>query len=689
MGLTAGDYLEGALFFFPLLALCAGAGWIALRRLLPALGGLVGALAWFLLTTTALLFSHLLPGVLTILTRGTALATAALILAGAFLLPRAPAPPPAAAPEGEPPSPWWSWALALAALAASAVAAIAYLWIRSTAVVDAVDAVTFHMPTVARWIQTGSVWGLNQFSPEFSNATYPQNGVAMQTAVALPWDSTFLVRYVNVPFVIATGVALWAIARELGAPSPTAMLAGAVGTALPAVAYPAMEQAQVDAPSLAWLAIGALFLLRWVRSRDARELVPAGLGLGLAFGTKWYDVVFVPLLVALCLAAVFWAGRRWSDVLRPAAVIGGLVALAGAFWLIRNWVETGNPIYPGRVAPLGITIFDAPVSRADRLAGFRVWDYITDVSIWRDWFVPAYKTQFGLAAPLALLAMPVAAVLAWRTQARRIVVVAFAAALLVLLYTRLPWTAYGPPGKPYLVGANARYAVPGLMAGLVLAAWVGGRAARLRPLVELALAVALADCLRRAYPGIHVRDALPALAAVGLVAALIALRGRIAPRVGRPAFALAAAALILLAALGTGEELRRRATLDSYAKHDPVFAWIDQHAPSGRRIGLTGVQSLRGINPPLAAFGPRLGNEVVYIGPFVRHTLQEYRDRDSWQAAARAGRYDAILVGLGFARELPPEQIAEVAWSRELGYTMVARSRRMALLANRNMLARP
>jgi hypothetical protein len=227
------------------------------------------------------------------------------------------------------------------------------------------------------------------------------------------------------------------------------------------------------------------------------------------------------------------------------------------------------------------------------------------------------------------------------------------------------------------------------MTGLVLAAWLAGAAGRLRAVVEVALLVALADCLHRAYPGVRARDVLPAIVAVAAAAALVVNRYRLVGALRRPAFAVAAALLVLLLIVGVGDELRRRAALDSYAKYDPVYSWIDEHAPSNAHVGLAGLASLRGIGPPLPAFGPRLGNDVEYVGPFVRHTLHEYNRRGPYQAAMRAGRYDLVIVGLGFAKELPPERIPEVGWTSELGYRMVARSRRLALLANRNMLARP
>lgn len=670
------DYLEGALFFFPMLALCAAAGWFAASRRLPGLARVELGLAWFVLTGVAILLAHLAPGILGVLTRATVLAAAALIALAASRTPRA-AGPAMAPPPASPAGPAWEWGIAGVGAAAALLGALAYLAKRSTSVIDAIDSLSFHLPAVARWIQNDSIWGLHQFTPDFSNATYPHNGLVMQLAAVLPWEDDFLVRFVNAPFVLALAVAVWAIARELRAPHATALLAAAAATAIPAIAYPALEQAQVDAPSLAWLAIGALFLVRWVRTRDARELLPAALGLGLAFGTKWYHVVFVPVLVAVAFGGAFYATRRWRELVRPLVLTGAGVALAGGFWLIRNWVETGNPVYPATVGPL----FDAPYSRLDAYAGFRVWDYLTDWAIWKDWLVPAYEEQFGLLAPVVIAAVAVAAVVAWRRRDRGMLLVAGTAALLAVLYTRLPWTAYGPPGEPYLVGANARYAAPALLAGLVVAAWLAGRAGRLRAVVDVALLVAALDGVRRTYDGIGAGNVALAVAAVTGLALACALVSVIASRARGRARAVVAVGLALLAATAVGEGARRRANADSFARYDPAYAWIEANAPAGKRIGLAGLWSLRGASPVLPAFGPRLGNRVEYVGPFVEGTLREHRDRARFQAALRRGRYDLVIAGLGFARELPPAQVRAARWTQELGYRPVARSRRLLLLA--------
>ena len=106
----------------------------------------------------------------------------------------------------------------------------------------------------------------------------------MLLALVLPWRSAFAAGLATVPFYAMAGVATYAAGRELGAPARAAALAAAGLLAVPIVARVGVEGAMSDAPMLAWLAAGVLFLLRHARTGARSDLGLAGVGLGLAFG---------------------------------------------------------------------------------------------------------------------------------------------------------------------------------------------------------------------------------------------------------------------------------------------------------------------------------------------------------------------------------------------------------------------
>jgi 4-amino-4-deoxy-L-arabinose transferase-like glycosyltransferase len=605
---------------------CAAVAWLVVERSLPWLAEAPRVLALAVVFTAAVVGVHLVPGALGLL-EPTVVAAIAIALAAAVWtwLPRT----DCAREEVERP-PGWAWAPAVLA----AGCGLMLLRELAGAPVTSVDAQNFQVPIPVRWLQSDSVWGLHQFFADYSNATYPHNGNLLVTAVMLPFDSAFLARLVAAPYWALAGVGVYALAREVGAPRAAAPLAGAAFVVVPVMARVGLEGVQTDAPMLACLAAGALFLLRHHRTGERGELILAGVALGLAFGTKWYAVPGVAAVLAVWVLA---RGRRaWPD----ATWLAGLIALAGGFWLLRNLVETSNPLFPQPLGP-----FPAPPDPLREQAGFTLLHYATDVDVWRTYLRPAFAETFGRTGLLLAGGAVLAGVLRPRGPALAVLA---ATLLLALLYAVTPYSAFGPEGRPVLAGAGTRYGLPALMGAAVMAAWLAGRA---WPAYSL-LVIATVSGLIAAF---ELGVATVAVGAVGVT--ILALLPR------RALLAVAAVASVVCVAVSAD-----RANEQGYGQFDPAIAWIEDNAPSGSRIGLAGVWSPDAVSPALPAFGPRFGNVVEYVGVFDKHMLRRH-DREAGFARAAAA-YDLLLLGDGRER----------AWAERAGWSAVARSDRLLLL---------
>src|SRR5581483_7139561 len=140
---------------------------------------------------------------------------------------------------------------------------------------------------------------------------------------------------------------------------------------------------------------------------------------------------------------------------------------------------------------------------------------------------------------------------------------------------------------------------------------------------------------------------------------------------GLRALALAAGAVVVV--VGVGRLQQRGFDKQSYASFDPVFAWIEAHAPSGHRIGFTGgTGATPGLAPQLPAFGPRLGNRVTYLGDVVVHSVEVPRQKQDFETKLRASHDDLLMIGLPNAGQTDD-------WARSLGLPLLARSNRVAL----------
>lgn len=681
-----GDYLAGLAFFAATMGSVGAAAGLIVTRRLGHLGGVPRILAFSIIATFGVIWAHLAPAALGVLTRGTVLATAVLGLLLALRVRRIEAVGNDDSPPPSEPSGVASRVLAGGAVAAVAVYAIAYLTEHATIAVTHTDFVSFHLPGVARWIQSGSVWENIEFLPRFPVGTYPNNGDVLFLSAVMPWKNDAFVRLVNYPFFVLTGLAVYAIARELRAPAATAATFAAVVLAIRALTLPALEQLKPDVIMLATFGAGVLFLLRHWRTGRTSDLVLAGLGLGIAFGTRWHGVYAVVAVVAVWAVATRLSGRGAMAIARQGAALAGLVAVGGGFWLLRNLVVTGNPVYSVKIAPLGITIFDAPRDVFREQFGHTIAEYIGQPDVWRHSILPDYRLALGLPALAVLVGLLLAlAMVAVRARRRmpvpgRNAAIAGAVALIVVAYAFSPASAQGFDGRPWkgLVGANARWLIPALMLAASLAAWAVGRAGRYRLALELAGVVAVASGIANTFDLQRSRVLLVALALGLLVAAARLARsayGRARRRV--PSWALGAGAVaILVGVVALGQLEQRRFNDRRYRGVDSTVEWVFDHAPSGHRVGLAGGWGRVDLAPVLPMYGPRLGNHVAYVGPLVEDMLQEYTRREPFVAAVRRGRYDLLLVGRGYR---PQPTVREEGWARAAGFAEVARSGRYIL----------
>jgi hypothetical protein len=477
-------------------------------------------------------------------------------------------------------------------------------------------------------------------------------------------------------------VSVYAIARELGASAPTGVLAACALVSIRPVLAPGLLDVLTDPAFCACFAAGTLFLLRHWRTRRRAELVLAGVGLGIALGTKWYGLTDVPALIALWLIASVLAARPWRSVVSDGAVLTGLVALAGGTWMVRNWILTGNPVFDYKVKLLGTTIFSAPPDVLRSQLGFSVAHYLGNAGVLRRYAWPVFRSDFGLVGALIAAGAVGAGLWSVASQLRsrtarldpRIPLLAAVAVALVAAYAITPYTAQGLDGAPVLISANTRYAAPALIVAAPLLAWFASRLSILRVAVESTLLVVIVINLGRYLPVGAWRLAIAMLAlAVAAAAYALARAGGLQPGAWR----LVPAAGLMVAIAVLAFHYQRTLIRTPYSPNDPVVAYVLAHDPAHERIALAGEWTAQGLVPVAPLFGPRLENDVDYLGPVVRHRVEQYHSAAPFADALRRGHYRLLVVGTGFPpRPDPPGQ----RWAERIGYAPVVVDPRLVLL---------
>ena len=182
---------------------------------------------------------------------------------------------------------------------------------------------------------------------------YPGGSELLRAWVMLPFHSDFAIALVDIVEWLALGLAVLSLGRALQAKKRSAPLAAVFVMLTPTVVR-LVGSDYADLTLAFSMTAGALFGVRFTRSRRGPDLLLAVVSLSLAVGAKFSAAL--PAVAAIgVLSAVAVRARRASVVLWAAF---GLL-LAGAIvgpWMIANVRMAGYPLSPVPVSVFGTTL---------------------------------------------------------------------------------------------------------------------------------------------------------------------------------------------------------------------------------------------------------------------------------------------------------------------------------------------
>jgi len=204
------------------------------------------------------------------------------------------------------------------------------------------DVLEYHLAVPKVWTQAGGIYFLS--NNVYSN--FPLAGemlwMWMMGLRGDPIEAAFMAQFVNVGFVALFVAAAWLVGR--GFSHRSGVVAGVLAGCTPWLVYlGAIAYVEPGMLALGMCALAAILRIRQDPDRAKRWSVLAGLLAGLACGFKY---TAVPMIAApwavLLLVESGWSRRAFERV-----VLFVLAALA-AFspWVIRNVLNTGNPVFP-------------------------------------------------------------------------------------------------------------------------------------------------------------------------------------------------------------------------------------------------------------------------------------------------------------------------------------------------------
>jgi hypothetical protein len=389
------------------------------------------------------------------------------------------------------------------------------------------------------------------------------------------------------------------------------------------------------------LAIGAMAAMAGFVARDRirpsfANVAAAGLAGGVAMGTRYGAVEAVPALALLLLLQRCTIPIRLVTVIAAAVVSGASIALAGAYFYVRNLAFTGDPVYPQSlpghpVETLEKVVF--PGLRSYMQLGLAPGDWVQAVG-----FELRYYGPIALMLIAGVLAAP--ALAAWRRE-RSLRLWAWALLPVVVFFAFLSQLgsagAVGTNGQidPGLQALELRYALLTLpLVAAILAAELAGASPRIENLLcGLVLVVAVAAALTLTKLPIPTRYLAIGLAAGALMAVipwLSALRSR-TTLAALGAVALLASAVAAPAVANHYDRGRFRLPFETAALH---------------LRGSDRVVAVAGFCEVYSLYGADWSRRVEYLtgrdDQLARPLGSSY---DEWLASLRSHRVSALVVG--------------------------------------------
>ncbi len=236
------------------------------------------------------------------------------------------------------------------------------------------DALTYHAPAAVQWLQTHRL-GIYEtwfFNP--ANSYSPLAGSTFIAFLIAPLGNDVLARFVGVIPLIFLFIAMTDFLRRLDIRLAIASIIAAAAV----LARPFISQSIVAKDDLFVAAFFIATLNAMMMPADKRNpLAPiiAGLSLGLLLATKYTSLYALPIILLMIDAPLRkgWRGRDYA--------VAALITFAVASpWYARNWVVTGNPLYPTDVRLFGFTLFRGmfQIQRSRLLESPRgVWNVFT------------------------------------------------------------------------------------------------------------------------------------------------------------------------------------------------------------------------------------------------------------------------------------------------------------------------
>lgn len=206
------------------------------------------------------------------------------------------------------------------------------------------DSLHYHFTFPVEWLKHGNLVNPIVVSCDPSPTYYPFNGSLFFLWLILPLKNVFIADLGQVPFFIIAFITVYSLARKLNLSREYALYSSCIFTLVPNY-FKQLEIAYTDIMVAALFLIALYYLFLLNKKMTVQNSVLFSISLGLLIGTK---TIALPYAFILYIPFLYFCLRDFKlkkfFILFLLSVF--LMIILGGFSYIRNFLETGNPLYP-------------------------------------------------------------------------------------------------------------------------------------------------------------------------------------------------------------------------------------------------------------------------------------------------------------------------------------------------------
>ncbi|MFH1397097.1 MAG: hypothetical protein ABIH27_00910 [Candidatus Omnitrophota bacterium] len=263
------------------------------------------------------------------------------------------------------------------------------------------DNLNYHFTFPVEWLKHANLDTPITINDDPGPTYYPINGSLWYLWLIFPFRSVFIADLGQLPFFILGFLSVYNISRKLDLKKELCFYAAGLFVLIPNF-FKQLQVAYVDVIVGSLLLVCLNYLFSFGRKLLFRDFLLFSISLGLFIGVK---TTAVPFSILLIVPFLYFCLKNIKKVGKYIPVFMILIIALGGFSYLRNFIQTGNPLFPLDFKLFGTTVLKGVMDMPTYRAHFVIQDY----SLFKALFHEGLGAQTLLIIfPAVFLCLPVA-----------------------------------------------------------------------------------------------------------------------------------------------------------------------------------------------------------------------------------------------------------------------------------------